>query len=88
MFWAATWGVGAAIGVAVGGWLTAVGGAGAPGVESLDLTEDVLLLPLLTGLAVFSAHILLQLVVGFVRRGRAGASDGDSEDDQREHPVG
>lgn len=72
LFWAATWGVGAGIGVALGGWLTAVGGAGAPGVESLDLMEDVLLLPLLAGGVVFLVHLAGQLVFHGVRKARSG----------------
>lgn len=72
IFWAATWGVGAAIGVALGGWLTVVGGgAGAPGVEALDLTEDLLLLPLLAGGVVFGVHLAGQLLVALVRRARS-----------------
>jgi hypothetical protein len=72
LFWAATWGVGAGIGVALGGWLTAVGGAGAPGVESLNLFEDVVLLPLLAGGAVFFVHLAGQLIVHVIRRTRSG----------------
>lgn len=72
LFWASTWGVGAGIGVALGGWLTAVGGAGAPGVEALDLVEDVLLLPLLAGGVVFLAHLVGQIIVHAVRRSRSG----------------
>jgi len=72
VFWAATWGVGAGIGVALGGWLTAVGGAGAPGVESLDLMEDVVLLPVLAGGVVFLVHLAGQLAIHGVRRARSG----------------
>ena len=88
VFWAATWGVGAAIGVAVGGWLTAVGGAGAPGVESLELAEDLIVLPALAGLSVFGLHIVGQVVLGSIRRLRSGSGHGDGEDDEREHGVG
>ncbi len=73
VFWAATWGLGAAIGVALGGWLTVVGGgAGAPGTESLDLVQDVIVLPLIVGGAVFLAHVLGQLILAGVRRARSG----------------
>ena len=68
VFWAATWGIGVAIGVALGGWLTVVGGAGTPGVESLDLVEDVLLLPAAVGLIVFLLHLAGQGVLSVVAR--------------------
>lgn len=72
LFWAATWGLGAAIGVALGGWLTVVGGgASAPGVESLDIVQDVIVLPLIAGGAVFAIHLVGQLVVVLVRRARS-----------------
>lgn len=71
MFWAGTWAAGTALGVALGGWLTVVGSAGAPGVASLDLVEDVLLLPGLVGLAVFALHLAGQAIVGGVRRRRS-----------------
>lgn len=77
LFWAATWGVGTGIGVALGGWLTAVGGAGAPGVEALDLVEDVVLLPLLAGGAVFFVHLAGQLIVYAIRGARSGESHRD-----------
>lgn len=70
-FWAATWGLGVAIGVALGGWLTVVGGAGTPGVESLDLAQDVFALPLAVGGGVFVLHLIGQIAVGLVRRIRA-----------------
>ena len=70
-FWAATWGVGVAIGVALGGWLTVVGGAGTPGTGSLDIAEDVLLLPGLAGVLVFGIHLVGQVVVALVGVRRA-----------------
>ncbi len=88
VFWAATWGVGAAIGVAVGGWLTAVGGAGAPGVESLELAEDLLVLPGLAGLAVFGIHLLGQGLIGLVGSLRSRPRDPDGDHDEGEHAVG
>lgn len=73
VFWAATWGLGAAIGVALGGWLTVVGGgAGAPGADSLDLVQDVVVLPLIVGGIVFVVHVLGQVIVAGVRRARSG----------------
>jgi hypothetical protein len=66
--WAATWGVGVAIGVALGGWLTLVGGAGAPGGGSLDLTQDVLVLPALAGGTVIVVHLVGQGLIAMWRR--------------------
>lgn len=69
LFWAGTWGVGVAIGVAAGGWLTVIGGdASVPGAESLRLTWDVLVLPALAGGFVFAAHLLGQLIITLARR--------------------
>ncbi len=87
VFWASTWAVGAAIGVAAGGWLTVVGGAGTPGVESLDLTEDLLVLPVLAGLAVFAVHLLGQALLDLVRKIRSRSGDADGDDDQSEQEV-
>jgi len=67
VFWAATWGIGVACGVALGAWLTVVSGAGAPGVQSLDIAEDLLLLPVLAGVAVFLLHLAGSGVVAWVR---------------------
>lgn len=78
-FWAGTWGVGVALGVALGGWLTVVGGTGTPGVESLDLAEDVIALPLAVGGAVFAVHFVGQIVVALIRRGRSKAGHEEHE---------
>jgi len=70
LLWSASWGLGAAIGVALGGWLTLVGGAGAPGTSGLDPVSDLVVLP---GVA-FVVVVLLQLVVRVAAaaiRGRA-----------------
>ena len=84
LFWAATWGVGVAIGVALGGWLTVVGGAGTPGVEALDLTQDVIVLPIIAGSIVFFLHLLVQGVVVLVRRARTPRGpDGDDQDGEQ-----
>ncbi len=84
VFWAATWGVGVAIGVALGGWLTVVGGAGAPGTESLELAEDVLLLPGLAGSVTFLVHLAGQAVVAALRAERGVSRDGHGKDDDSE----
>lgn len=70
LFWAASWGLGAAIGVALGGWLTLVGGSGAPGVSGLDPVADLGLLPLCGFCIVTTVHLLGQLIAA-VMRGRA-----------------
>ncbi len=75
LFWAATWGVGVEIGVALGGWLTVVGGAGTPGVEALDLTQDVVVLPAIAGSVVFVIHLLGQ---GIASSPKTRTSDGRS----------
>lgn len=89
LFWAATWGVGVAIGVALGGWLTVVGGAGTPGVEALDLTQDVIILPAIAGSVVFAIHLLGQGIVAVVRRARAShGPDGEDQDDEQPKDQG
>jgi hypothetical protein len=80
VFWAATWGAGVALGVALGGWLTVVGGAGAPGTESLDIAEDVLLLPGLAGTAVFVVHLVAGSFVRLVRMNSAVSRESDSDE--------
>ncbi len=60
--WASTWALGVGIGVALGAYLTAVSGSGAPGVESLDLSE-ILWMPLASAGAVFVALFLVRIVV-------------------------
>lgn len=81
LFWSASWGAGAAIGVALGGWLTLVGGSGAPGAEGLDPVVDLGLLPLGAFGFVMLVHLLGQLVAAALR-GRAerrGKDEGDHE---------
>jgi len=78
--WAATWGLGVSLGVALGGWLTVIGGAGTPGVESLDLAQDVFVLPLVVGGCVFVVHFTGQVVAAIVR-GRRAARDSNTEDE-------
>ncbi len=78
--WSATWGVGVAIGVALGGWLTVVGGAGTPGSGALTLGDDVVLLPGLAGLVVFGLHLIGQILIAFIRQRRM-PGDGDEHDE-------
>ena len=67
---AASWGAGAAIGVALGGWLTLVGGSGAPGAAGLDPVSDLVALPGIVFAGVLVVHLCAQLVAA-VLRGRA-----------------
>lgn len=73
LFWAVSWGLGAAVGVALGGWLTLVGGSGAPGVAGLDPVVDLGLLPLGAFGVVVLLHVAGQAVVA-IFRGRAVAA--------------
>ena len=76
LFWACAWGVGVALGVALGGWLTLVGGSGAPGAEGLDAVSDLVVLPLAAAGATIIVHLLGQVVASAVR-GRAVQPSGD-----------
>ena len=53
----AAWGVGAGGGVALGAVLTAVSGAGAPGLSGLDAGTDLTVAPWVVGGAVFVLHL-------------------------------
>ncbi len=86
LFWALTWGLGVAIGVAAGGWLTVVGGSGAPGTESLDFVGDLIVLPLIVGSCVAVVHFLGGLLVTALRRARPG--DADDDDYEGEQAIG
>lgn len=81
LFWSASWGLGVALGVALGGWLTLVGGAGAPGAEGLDPTVDLVVLPLGAFAAVLVLHLAGQVIAASVR-GRA-ETGGEQEDDEQ-----
>jgi len=70
LFWALTWGIGVGGGVALGGWLTVVGGSGAPGVGGLDVGGDLIVLPLSVAALVMLVHLLGQYVAS-VLRGRS-----------------
>lgn len=67
LFWAASWGLGAAIGVALGGWLTLVGGSGAPGAAGLDPVVDLALLPVGAFAVVAVVHLTGQILVAALR---------------------
>lgn len=67
LFWAVSWGLGAALGVGLGGWLTLVGGAGAPGTGGLELGSDLVALPLAAFGVVTAVHLGGQAVAAFVR---------------------
>lgn len=82
LFWALTWGTGVAIGVAAGGWLTIVGGQGAPGTESLDFVSDLVIIPLAAGSVVTVLHIVVTGVIAGISRTRP--RDRDGGDDERE----
>lgn len=71
LFWALTWGVGTAVGVALGGWLTLVGGAGAPGTEALEPLADLVILPAIAGGSVTLVHLMGQLIAAAIRGRRA-----------------
>ncbi len=66
-FWSLTWSVGVAIGVALGGWLTVVGGSGAPGTSALDVTHDLVVVPVISGLVAFAALFLGRVIVALYR---------------------
>ncbi|MCK8114379.1 hypothetical protein [Anaerosoma tenue] len=67
LFWAVSWGLGAALGVGLGGWLTLVGGAGAPGTGGLEPGSDLVALPLAAFGVVTAVHLGGQVVAAFVR---------------------
>lgn len=72
LFYASGWGIGAAVGVALGGWLTLVGGSGAPGAGALDPISDIVVLPGFAFGAVTVIHLIGQLITAALR-GRAVA---------------
>ncbi|MBN2248354.1 MAG: hypothetical protein JW733_06605 [Coriobacteriia bacterium] len=59
-----------AAGIALGGWLTVVGGSGAPGTEGLSIGTDLVALPLAACAAVSLVHLVGQLIAS-VLRGRS-----------------
>ena len=78
--WAFSWGLGAAVGVAAGAWLTVVGEAGAPGIESIDPGTDLFALPAAAFLTVFLAHFAGQWLAAYVRSRRSSAAPETSGD--------
>lgn len=87
LFWSGSWGLGAALGVALGGWLTLVGGSGAPGAEGLDPLTDLVLLPAGAFFAVLAVHLVGQLIASSLR-GRAVARGEREDDEQRAEQDG
>jgi hypothetical protein len=83
---AASWGVGAALGVALGAVLSAMSGAGAPGLTELDLSAELGWWPLIVGGGVFAAHLLLTLAVAFVRDHRSRGPDAQCDEDEEGRP--
>lgn len=71
VFWAVTWGVGVAAGVAGGAWLSAISGAGAPGVSALDPGKDLLALPAIAGVLTLAVHLAGQVARAWRRGKRA-----------------
>lgn len=78
--WSATWGLGVALGVAAGGWLTVVGGSGAPGAEGLQPVSDLVVLPAIAFVVVVAAQMIVRIAVAAFRGRRA---DGRAEQGQR-----
>ena len=80
LFWSLTWGVGAGLGVALGGWLTAVGGSGAPGAGGMDIGTDLVGLPFAVLGVVTLVHLVAQILASAVRgRSRERAEHKDAE---------
>jgi len=70
--WSLTWSVGVGIGVALGGWLTVAGGSGAPGASTLDLGQDLVVIPLVCAAVTFG--IIFTLKCALALAGRDGAA--------------
>lgn len=83
--WAATWGAGAAIGVVLGGWLTVVGGAGAPGARALDVGSDLVALPAAVFGVVWCVHFIGQLVAAGLRGAAVSRAENEGEHEHAEH---
>jgi hypothetical protein len=77
----AGWGVGVGAGVALGAVLTAASESGDVGLAGIDVSSDLVMLPWLSGLAVFLVHLAFTLGLGVVRQRRA--SHVEAEPDQR-----
>ncbi len=81
---AASWGVGVALGVALGAYLTAVSGSGAPGATALDASE-LIVLPAIAGTAVFAVLFVVGVGVSHVAGVlHARSPHGGDDDDERD----
>lgn len=78
VLYSASWGLGAAIGVALGGWLTLVGGAGAPGAAGIDPVSDLVVVPLAAFGIVGGVHLSAQLITALLRGGTRQRSEGEN----------
>lgn len=70
LLWSCTWALGAALGVALGGWLTLVGGEGAPGATALDPISDLVVLPGAAFLLVLAVELLVRTIAAALRGAR------------------
>lgn len=82
--WAATWALGAAAGVALGGYLTVTSGSGAPGAESLSVGRDLVTMPAAGAGLVFAVHLVGQVVAAAWRGRRAAGDEGRRQDDREQ----
>ena len=83
------WGLGVGGGVALGAVLTATSGAGAPGLSAVDVTADLLRVPLIVGSAVFTGHLAFTLALAALRGRRAPEiQTQEDEPDEREGQDG
>lgn len=80
--WATTWALGAAAGVALGGYLTLVSGSGAPGKQALDPTLDLVVLPGVAFGVMLAAHFCGQLIAAVVRGRRSAVPPAEADDRQ------
>jgi hypothetical protein len=77
------WGAGAGIGVALGAVLTALGGAGVPGLSGLQLGTDLVVVPWVVGGLVAAGHLGGTLLLGLIR-GRRARQDAAQDDERNE----
>ncbi|HEX9093889.1 MAG TPA: hypothetical protein VF902_07895 [Coriobacteriia bacterium] len=80
---AAGWGLGVGAGVALGAVLTAVSGTGSPGLQGVDVSLDLVIVPLAAGSAVFLAYLASVLVLEVVRGRRAAQVDAQPDDGEQ-----
>lgn len=79
LFWSVSWGLGCGLGVALGAWLTAVGGAGAPGTAGLQPISDLVVLPGVVFVAVTALQLAVRAGVAALRRPVESAERKDEE---------